>query len=284
MQTNLIASYRLIIETLVETLPVNGVTSLLRSQWLRVLQDQDAPLATIHDLIPYIHLVNRFNVPTAFLTLLREAPLPLTQPVVWAIDAEADTHNATVGRLALADSLCPAFWVPYAHPDWLWTPAGVAWLLWHGVIYQDDHSLTKAKTILAWLGQHGYGHLLLESAVHHLAPHVTPSEALIPPMLCPLSKADWAQAQALLPVLKRGLIIAASDCPSDNPMFGQVAQMPNNPWVIVHTGWLWMLNNWLHGGEGQDFMAVCDLLRQSIDTVVLHRMLTTNPETLGRAL
>jgi hypothetical protein len=280
MLTNLLAVYRQMALTLADALPTDGAVFALRHQWLQSLPTASAD--TITELLPYMHRVHRFALPSAFLTLLREAPQPLHQPAMWALDAEPDTQDALVGCLALADSLCPPLWVGYAHPQWQWSPAGVGWLLWRGAMFNDQTSLNKAKTVYDWLCQKGYGHLLLENALHQLAPHVVPADALIPPAECPLSKTEWQEAQLLLPALKRGLIIAASDHPTNHPLFGAVAQQPNTPWTIVHTGWLWLLDMWANGDAdtASDLASVNALLRQSIDTVVLHRMLTTDEVTV----
>jgi hypothetical protein len=273
--------------TLVNTLPGKGDIAVLRTQWALLLND-NPDLPTTKAVLPYLHQVHRFTVPTAFTTLLQEVPTPCVQPTLWTIGCDAVTRDPVVGQLALVDSVSPLFWVGYAHPHWQWTPAGVCWLLWQGIIQQDETALTKAATIYDWLTQKGYGYLPLEHALQQLAastPHKSAlDDAMLPPAVCPFSREEWYQAKSLLPTLQRGLIISASDAPTDHPLFGSVAQAPNTPWTIVHTGWLWLLDTWLH--EGKDALrldAVNALLRQSIDTVVLHRMLASTTVTEGVA-
>jgi hypothetical protein len=275
------------VQTLLNALPGVGSIANLRAQWMAVVLT-NPELADVKNMVPYLHQVQRFAVPTAFNTLLQEVPTPCVQPTLWTIGCEAITHDPIVGQLALVDSVSPLLWVGYAHPHWQWTPAGVCWLLWQSVIEQTDAPLMKALTVYDWLSQKGYGYLPLENALHQLAATMHPKtmfdESTLPPAVCPLSREEWYQAKSLLPTLQRGLIISASDAPTDHPLFGPVVQAPNTPWTIVHTGWLWLLDTWLHGDkDALRLDAVNALLRQSIDTVVLHRMLAPTLVTEGVA-
>jgi hypothetical protein len=164
----------------------------------------------------------------------------------------------------------------------------VGWLVWQACVDAVDNPqwaaqlLGQAHSIYGWLKERGYGHLLLENVLSQLPMANTPNAdamtvPMLPPAECPLSKGDWQQAQALLPVLQSGLIIAAHACPNTDALFGAVQQNPTPPWAIVHAGWLWLWENWLHQDPsfawGAPLQTTCALLRQSIDTVVLHRML-----------